>query len=282
MRTSFLGEVLDKWRADRALSHGAALAYYALFSLAPLLVLVIAVAGLALGRAAAQGELVARISSLVGPDAARTVEGMIASVSAPRAGLVATAISIATMLLGASGMFGQLQSTLNDMWNAPESHAGIRGVLRQRLASFGVILGIGLLLLASLALTAALAVVHDLLRTRLPVFGTLLEPLNFLISLLVAATLFALLFKLLPDVRMAWRDVWLGGIVTALLFTIGKSLIGLYLGRAGATSVYGAAGSLVLVLLWIYYSAQILLLGAEITEVYSRRYGSRRKEGNSA
>jgi len=274
---SFLREVYDQWQQDNALSHGAALAYYTLFSLAPLLVLLIAVTGLALGQAAAQGEVVASIESLVGADAARTVEGMIVNASRPAAGLIATAVSVVTMLVGASGVFGQLQATLNGIWGVERGRrGGVRGLLRQRLAAFGMILGIGLLLLVSLVLTAALAAVHELLAAHVPMLSALLGPLNFLLSLLVTSALFALIFKVLPDARMRWRDVWLGGAATALLFTIGKTLLGLYLGRTGATSVYGAAGSLVLVLLWVYYSSQILLVGAELTEVYSRRYGSRR------
>jgi membrane protein len=153
----------------------------------------------------------------------------------------------------------------------------VRGVVRQRLAYFGMIVAIGFLLVVSLVVSAALAGVHDLLATRLPILARVLPPLNFVLSLGVVSGLFALVYKVLPDVDLAWRDVWLGAVCTSLLFTIGKGLIGLYLGRAGTTSVYGAAGSLVLVLLWIYYSAQILFLGAEFTEVYSRRYGSRRE-----
>jgi len=278
----FLREVLAEWQRDRALMLGAALAYYTLFALAPLLVLVIAVAGLALGRAAAQGEIVAQIEGLMGPDGAKMIEGMIVRASRPASGVVATLVSLGTMLLGASGVFGQLQTALDQIFEA-ESHSrrgrGVRAAVRQRLAYFGMILGIGFLLLVSLVLSAALAAVHDLLAAHLPIASRVLPPLNFGLSLAVVSGLFALIYKLLPDVELAWRDVWLGSACTAVLFTVGKSLIGIYLGRAGATSVYGAAGSLVLVLLWIYYSAQILLLGAEFTEVYSRRYGSRRPAG---
>ena len=263
----FLREVLAEWQRDRALVLGAALAYYTLFALAPLLVLVIAVAGLALGRAAAQGEIVAQIEGLMGPDGAKMIEGMIVRASRPASGVVATLVSLGTMLLGASGVFGQLQAALDQIFGAEASArrgGGVRAAVRQRLAYVGMILGIGFLLLVSLVLSAALAAVHDLLAARLPVAARVLPPL---------------VYKVLPAVELAWRDVWLGAACTAILFTTGKSLIGIYLGRAGATSVYGAAGSLVLVLLWIYYSAQILLLGAEFTEVYSRRWGSRRTAG---
>ncbi|TMA39997.1 MAG: YihY/virulence factor BrkB family protein [Deltaproteobacteria bacterium] len=278
----FLREVLAEWQRDRALVLGAALAYYTLFALAPLLVLVIAVAGLALGRAAAQGEIVAQIEGLMGPDGAKMIEGMIVRASRPASGVVATLVSLGTMLLGASGVFGQLQAALDQIFGAEASGrrgGGVRAAVRQRLAYVGMILGIGFLLLVSLVLSAALAAVHDLLAARLPVAARVLPPLNFGLSFVVVSGLFALVYKVLPAVELAWRDVWLGAACTAILFTAGKSLIGIYLGRAGATSVYGAAGSLVLVLLWIYYSAQILLLGAEFTEVYSRRWGSRRTAG---
>jgi membrane protein len=274
---AFLRELYDQWRKDNALSHGAALAYYTLFSMAPLLMLLIAITGLVLGRAAAQGELVGHIEGVIGPDGARTVEGMIASVSAPKSGLVASAVSLLAMLFGASGVFGQLRTSLNQIWEvSATAGAGMAGVARQRLASFLIILGIGGLLLASLLLTAVLAAVHDLLARHLPLLGEVLPTLNFLLSFLLTTTLFAMIYKVLPDAKMDWRDVWLGATATALLFTIGKTLIGIYLGRAGAASIYGAAGSLVVVLLWVYYCAQIFFVGAEFTEVYSRWYGSRR------
>jgi len=278
----FLREVLAEWQRDRALVLGAALAYYTLFALAPLLVLVIAIAGLALGRAAAQGEIVAQIAGLMGADGAKMIEGMIVQASRPASGVVATLVSLGTMLLGASGVFSQLQAALDQIFGTEartRRGSGVRGAVRQRLAYVGMILGIGFLLLVSLALSAALAGVHDLLAAHLPLAARVLPPLNFALSLVVVSGLFALIYKVLPDAKLAWRDVWLGATCTAILFTVGKSLIGIYLGRAGATSVYGAAGSLVLVLLWIYYSAQILLLGAEFTEVYSRRWGSRRPGG---
>lgn len=274
---AFLREIYDQWQKDNALSHGAALAYYTLFSMAPLLMLIIAIAGFVLGRAAAQGELVGHIAGVIGPDGARTVESMIASVSAPKSGLIASAISLLTMLFGASGVFGQLRTSLNHIWEVTATPgAGMLGVARQRLAAFLIILGIGGLLLASLVLTAALAAVHELLARHLPLLGELLPKLNFLLSLLLTTTLFAMIYKILPDAQMDWRDVWLGAAVTAVLFTIGKTLIGVYLGRTGVASIYGAAGSLVVVLLWVYYCAQIFFVGAEFTEVYSRWYGSRR------
>lgn len=279
LRTPFLGflrEVVAEWQRDAALTLGAALAYYTLFAMAPLLVLVIAVAGLALGRAAAQGEIVAQIGGLMGPEGAKMIEEMIVRASRPASGIAATLVSLGTMALGASGVFGQLQSSLNKIFGGESSRSGgLRGAIRQRLSHFGMIVAIGFLLLVSLVLSAVVAALHGFLEVRLPVLAVVLPSLNFALSFVVVTGLFALVYKVLPDVRLAWRDVWLGATVTALLFTVGKSVIGFYLGRAGTTSVYGAAGSLVLVLLWIYYSAQILFLGAEFTEVYSRCYGSR-------
>ena len=273
----FLGEIVAEWQRDDALSMGAALAYYAIFSMAPLIILIIAFAGLVLGEKAAEGELVGQIGGVVGQAGAQTIQDMVARVSSPKAGVVASVVSVVTITLGATGVFGQLQHALNRIWEAPPpKRSGLMAQVWKRLVAFGMILGIGFLLLASLAASAALAAVHGVLVEYLPVLGPTLPTLNFLLSFAIVTSLFALVYKVLPEVDLRWRDIWPGAAVTALLFTIGKTLIGLYLGRAGATSVYGAAGSFVLLLLWVYYSAQILFVGAEFTEVYSRRYGSRR------
>ena len=269
----FLRQVYEQWSEHRLLAQGAALAYYATFSMAPLLVLVIAVAGLVFGRAAVQGEIVGQVQGLVGPDAARMIEDMIQKVSTPAGSLVATAISLGTMLLGASGVVAQLQVTLNDIFGRANGVVGMRGLARRRLSAFGLILGVGLLLLISMVVTAVVATVAQMMAERVPLVATLVGPVNFVLSLAIASGLFGLILKILPDKRPSWRDAWLGGVITALLFTIGKTLIGMYLGRTGATSVYGAAGSLVLVLLWVYYSSQILLIGAEITAVTAYRSG---------
>ncbi len=275
--SAFLREVVQEWSNDNALTLGAALAYYTIFSLAPLLVLAIAVAGLAFGRAAAQGEIVTQIQGVLGPSGAELIESMIERASEPASGVLATVISLVTMFFGASGVFGQLQGSLNQIWGADTARRkGVRGQLQRRAASFSMILGIGFLLLVSLALSALISGLHRFIDEYLTVPSELLSLTNLALSFLIVTALFAMIFKLLPDARIEWRDVWLGAAVTALLFTIGKSLIGIYLGRAGVTSVYGAAGSLVLVLLWVYYSSQLLFLGAEFTEVYSRRYGSRK------
>ena len=275
---SFLGEVFQEFSNDNALTLGAALAYYTVFSMAPLLVLVIAIAGLVFGHAAAQGEIVAQVQGMLGQAGAETIESMIERASQPASGVAATIASLATMIVGASGVFGQLQSSLNHIWGAEtQRRSGVRGHVQRRLLSLSMILGVGFLLLVSLALSAVLSAVHHVLSEWFPVLSEFLPLANFLLSFAIITALFAMIFKLLPDARIEWRDVWLGAAVTALLFTIGKSLIGVYLGRAGVTSVYGAAGSLVLILLWVYYSSQLLFLGAEFTEVYSRRYGSRQR-----
>jgi membrane protein len=280
---ALLREVYAEWRDDDALSLGAALAYYTIFSMAPLLVIVIALTGLVFGRAAAEGQLVAQIAGLVGPGGAQAIQDMIARAHSPAAGAVATAVSLVTMVLGASGVFGQLQHSLNRIWEAPPRAGGaLRLQIRKRITAFGMILGIGFLLLVSLVLSAALAGVHGLLARHLPILSRLLPIANFVLSLAVVTALFAMMFKVLPDVDLEWGDVWLGAAVTAVLFTAGKGLIALYLGRAGVTSVYGAAGSLVLLLLWVYYSAQILFIGAEFTEVWSRRRRARLRPSGEA
>lgn len=275
---TFAREVLQEFSNDNALTLGAALAYYTVFSMAPLLVLVIAIAGLVFGHRAAEGEIVKQIQDVLGAAGAETVQAMIERASQPASGALATLASVATMVFGASGVFGQLQGSLNRIWGAETlRRTGVKGQVQRRLLSFSMILGIGFLLLVSLALSAVLAGMHRLLSEWFPVLSDFLPLANFVLSFGIITALFAMIFKLLPDARIEWRDVWLGAAVTALLFTVGKSAIGIYLGRAGVTSVYGAAGSLVLILLWIYYSSQLLFLGAEFTEVYSRRYGSRQR-----
>src|SRR5262245_53798237 len=268
----FAREVIAKWQRDDALAQGAALAFYMLFSLTPLLVLVIAVAGLALGNDAVHERVLAEVRAAVGPEAAGTVEDMITRLSSPAAGIVASLLSIITMLLGASGGFGHLQSVLNRTFEVPTpASGGLLRVVRRRFASFSVVLGIGVLLGASMILTAVLDAFRGSLAAHVPAVAPVLPWLDVGLSVGLSAALFALVFRILPDVRLGWREVVLGGMLTALLFALGKSLIGLYLARTGGTSVFGAAASLVLLLLWIYWSAQILFVGAEVTSVLARR-----------
>jgi membrane protein len=264
------------WLDDYAPSMGAALAYYTLFSLAPLLVIAIAVAGLAFGQEAARGEIVAQIQGLIGREGAIAVQGMLKSASEPAKDIAATVVSIVTLAIGATTVFAELQSDLDRIWRvpAPTKVNGVWSLVRSRLLSFGVVLGLGFLLLVSLVLSTAIAAVGKWSYGFFEGRDAYLHTLNFSISFAVTTLLFALIYKLMPRAIIAWRDVMVGAAVTSLLFEIGKFLIGLYLGKSGIASVFGAAGSLVVLLVWVYFSAQIFLLGAEFTWVYSHQYGS--------
>jgi membrane protein len=265
----------QKWSDDNASTLGAALAYYMTFSIAPLLILAIAVSGLVYGENAARGQIVGQIGGIVGRQAAEAIQTMIQGASQPGKGTAASIVGIATLLLGASGVFAQLQFSLNTIWGvAPKPGRAIATIIRQRLLSFAMTLATGFLLLVSLALTAWLAALATWVGGFFSQAAVLGQTLNFVLSFAVITALFAILFKFLPDARVGWRDVWLGSAVTALLFTIGKHLIGLYLGHGGVISAYGAAGSLVVVLVWVYYSAQIFFFGAEITQACAEMFGA--------
>jgi len=271
-----LKETGQQWSADRVPRLGAALAYYTVFSIVPLLVMIIAVIGLVFGEEAARGYIIEQIAALVGPQSAATIQDMLARAQQPSTGVVATTIAIATLLVGASGFFGQLQDSLNAIWGVePKPGIGLMKMLKDRFVSFLAVLGTGFLLLVSLVISAALAALGKWFQGWLPVPEAVLHVVNFVVSLAVITALFAMIFKLLPDAKVAWKDVWVGAALTAILFTIGKFLIGLYLGKSNVASAYGAAGSLVLILVWVYYSTQILLFGAEFTAVYANRAGSR-------
>jgi membrane protein len=273
---ALLKEAGSAWVADSAPSQGAALAFYTIFSLAPVLIVVIAVAGAVFGREAAEGEILRQIQALVGHAGAVTIQTVIERADRPALGIIASSAGLLTVLLGASGAFLELQDDLNKIWKVkPRSESFWVCAIRKRLVSFGLVLGTGFLLLVSLALSAALAVVGTFMGHLLPIPAFFLECLNFLLSFAVITLLFAMIFKILPDSQVAWGDVWIGAAVTSLLFTIGKMLIGLYLGKSSVASAYGAAGSLVIVLVWVYYSAQIALLGAEFTHIYANTRGSR-------
>lgn len=266
----------SEWSADKASRLAAALAYYTIFSLAPLLIIAIALAGLFFGSQAARGEIVSQIGGIVGHETALFVETMVENAGeSQNTGIIATIIGLATLVFGATGVFSQLQDALNTVWGVkPDPNRGIMGMVVDRLWSFVMVLGIGLLLLISLAVSAALPALGAL-TDLLPGSEIWWQVLNLIVSFVIFTLLFAMIFKVLPDVQIDWSDVWVGAAITALLFTVGKLLIGLYLGRSSVSSTYGAAGSLVVLLLWIYYSAQVLLLGAEFTQVYARKYGSR-------
>jgi membrane protein len=262
------------WSEDKAPRLGAALAYYTVFSLAPLLVITISIVGLFLGAEAARGQIVGQLQALVGPEGGKAIETMIEHAGRERnSGIVAGLLGLATLLLGATGVFGELQDSLNTIWGVqPRPGRGILGILKDRFVSFAMVLGIAFLLLVSLVISAALAALGTVLG------GSVAEgPLhvaNLVASFGVVTFLFAAMYKYVPDVTIEWRDVWIGAAVTSLLFTIGELAIGLYLGKGSIGSAYGAAGSLVILLLWVYYSAQILFVGAEFTKVYARAYGS--------
>ncbi len=269
-------EAISAWIDDLAPSMGAAIAYYTMFSLAPLLVIVIAVAGALFGAEAVQGQIATQLSGLVGEEGALAVQGLIRSASEPSRGLIAGAISIAVLVVGATTVFAELQSALDRIWHVPERAKphGVWGVLRARVLSFGLILGLAFLLMVSLVVSAALAALGSWSASLVPGWEVLLQGLNLLVSLTIQTVLFAMIFKFMPSAPIAWRDVWTGAAVTAVLFEIGKVLIGLYLGKSGVNESFAAAGSLVVLLAWVYYAAQIFLLGAEFTKVYAHAHGS--------
>jgi membrane protein len=264
------------WMDDYAPSMGAALAYYTMFSIAPLLLIVISVAGLVFGTEAARGEIFAQLQGLMGETGAKAVEGLLESVNKPAQSVPAAAIGFAVLVIGATTVFGELQDALDRIWRAParDRSGGLWGLLRSRLLSFGMILGIGFLLMVSLVVSAALSALG---RWWGPAFGAwelTLNAVNFVVSFGFVTVVFAMIYKLMPRVHIQWRDVWVGAAVTAMLFTIGKLLIGLYIGKSGVASTFGAAASIVVVMVWVYYSAQIFLMGAEFTWVYAHIFGS--------
>jgi membrane protein len=263
---------------------GAALSYYTAFSLSPLLIIAIAVAGLLFGREAVEGYIVEQIGGLIGEETGRAIQTMIASSRRPAAGIIGSVVGVLTLAIGASGVFAELQDSLNTIWKVqPKAKgSGVLKIIRARFLSFAMVLTIGFLLLISLLVHAALAACGKFMGGLFPGTEALLHVINLVISFGVITLLFAMMFKMLPDVKIAWRHVWIGAGMTALLFTIGKFLIGLYLGKSGIASPYGAAGSLIVMLVWVYYSAQIFLFGAEFTHVYATRYGPRGKLGRQA
>jgi membrane protein len=268
------------WKEDKASRLSAALAYYTIFSLAPLLVIIIALTGLFWQREVVQSQVMTQIESLVGAEGRVFVADLLTSASHPVEGITATIIGIITLLFGALGVFNELHNALNTIWEVREEETqgfleSLKKVIFSRLLSFTMILGIGFLLLVSLVISAGLSAVQETIGNAIPVSEILLQLVNLVISIGVITVLFALIFKFLPDAEIAWRDVWLGAFVTAVLFSLGKFLIGIYLGNSAVASSFGAAGSLVLLLIWIYYSAQILLFGAEFTQVYANQFGSK-------
>ena len=270
------GTALRAWWDDDAPRLGASLAYYTLFAIAPILVVATAVAGMVFGAEAVRGEIVGQLDHLVGREGGRAVQSLLEGASQPREGVLATVLGSIAFVVAATGAFLELQAALNTIWRVklkPGAH--LKAFLVDRLRSFGLVVAVGFLLMVSLAVTAALAALSGWLARRSPSIPVVWSTVNVLASVVVTTALFALLYRFLPDVRLRWRDVMTGAFVTAVLFTIGQQLIGLYLGQSSVASSYGAAGSVMILLLWVYYSCQILLFGAEFTRVYAQRHGAR-------
>jgi len=278
-----LKETGQEFADDNATRLAAALAYYSLLSLAPLVVLALAIAGLVFDQEATRDQLSTELGAVVGPSGAEAVRAIVENARAPSTGILSTVAGLIVLLFGASGVFGELQSALDTIWEvAPKPGRGIVGTIRDRLFSFAMVMGVAFLLLVSLLLSTALAAVGRFLEGRLPGGEAVWQLLNFLLSFAVVSALFAATFKVVPDVKMQWRDVWVGAIATAFLFSVGRFLIGLYLGKSSVASSYGAAGSLVLLVIWVYYSSLILFAGAEFTQVYAKHFGSRIRPAENA
>ncbi len=264
-------QTFSAWNDHEAPRLGAALAFYTILSLAPLVILVIAVVALVFGHSNAQDQIINEVQSIIGSDGANAVKTMIEHAQKPASGIVASILGVVTLLFGASGVFGELRSALNKIWDVkPVSGSGVTGLIKDRFFSFGMVLAIGFLLLVSLVLSAGLAAMGKFFGGVLPMPEIVLTAINFVVSFVGISVLFALIFKYVPETKITWREVWAGSVATAFLFTLGKFLIGLYLGKAGVGSAYGAGGSLVVVIVWVYYSSMIFFFGAEFTRVLSR------------
>ena len=269
-----LGTAARAWWNDDAVRLGASLAYYTLFAIGPVLLVATAIAGMVFGAEAVRGEIVAQLDGLIGREGALVVQGLLEGASRRQAGIVATVLGSFAFIIAATGAFLELQVALNTIWRVkPKPGAYFKALLIDRLRSFGLVVAIGFLLLVSLVVTAALAALSTWLSTVVPGFPKVLSAISMLVSLVVTSGLFAMLFRFLPDVRLLWKDVATGAVVTAVLFMIGQQMIGLYLGQSTMASTYGAAGSVLVLLLWVYYSCQILLFGAEFTRLWSARHG---------
>ena len=274
--TALLRQAGAAWLADNAPRLGAALAFYTLFSVAPVLIVAVSVAGFVFGEKAAQGEIVRQFQGLMGAQGATAIETIIQSTNRPALGVFATTLALLAILVGASGAFNELQDALNTIWKVDSRARSFWTVtVKQRFFSLGLVVATGFLLMTSLVVTASLSAAEGFVSSLLPMPVILLVSINFVFSFAMITILFGLIFKFIPDAIIRWRDVQMGAAVTSLLFTVGKAVIGFYLGHSALTSAYGAAASLVVFLIWVYYSAQILLFGAELTHVYALKYGSR-------
>jgi membrane protein len=273
---------IDEWVSQRAASKGAALAFYTLFSMAPILVLVIAIAGAVFGKQAAQGEIFNQLKELVGASGAQAIQMLLASAHNPTTGGIATLTATIFLFIGATTVFAELKDSLDEIWHVPRTkRSGFMGVLQTRLLSFGLVLVLAFLMLVSLVVSAALAVLERFWGGLWREAAFILSPLSSLFSFGVIACLFAIIYKMLPQIHLSWRDVWIGALGTAALFSLGKYAIGVYLGNSAVATSYGAAGSVIALLLWVYYSAQIFFFGAEFTRQYALWFGSLRNSPES-
>jgi len=281
---SLFKEAASEWSEDKAPTLGAALAYYTVFSMAPLVVITIAIAGFVYGNDAARGQVFTQLHGFIGDQGGKAIQDLVQNAGAkPTSGLVAAITGAVTLLFGASGVFGQLQTSLNAIWGvAPRPGRGLAGLVKNRILSFGFILVVGFLLLVSLLLTAAISFIVHWMGGFAAELEILAQVFDFLLSFALVGLLFALIFKFLPDAEIGWGDVWVGAVLTAMLFSLGKFALGLYLGMSSVSSSFGAAGSLIILLLWVYYSSQILFFGAEFTKVWANHCGSRVKPSKDA
>jgi membrane protein len=267
---SILKTTFSSWNTHEAPRLGAALAFYTILSLSPLVIIVVALAGLIFSRSTAQAHILSQVQGMIGPEGAKAVTAMLANAQRPTTGVLGTLVGILSLLFGASGVFTELRSALNLIWGVkPEQTSGVLGLVRERFFSFGMVLSIGFLLLVSLVVSTVLAAIGKFFGGLLPIPSAVLAVFNFLISYIGVTVLFGLIFRFVPEAKVRWRNVWPGALVTAMFFTIGKTLIGLYLGKASVGSPYGAAGSVIVVIVWVYYSAQIFFFGAEFTHAYA-------------
>jgi membrane protein len=275
---NFLKDLYSQYSEDRIAVFAAALAYYTAFALAPFLIICTSVVGLVYSHDAAQGQIMEQIRSIMGKDSADLIQTMIVNASKPTSGITAQLVSIVLLILATSGVFGQIQMGLNYIWGVePKPGRGIWGIIKDRFLSFTIVLGVAFLLLVSLILSVVITITSDYLSLLLPGGELIAWSLNFAISLTVVTLLFALIFKILPDVELSWRDVIWGAFWTAVLFTIGKTLLGLYLGQSDVANAFGPAGSLIVILIWVYYSSQILFIGAELTKMHVTKHGKKVK-----
>ena len=270
----------NSWYEDYAQSMGAALAYYTMFSIAPLLLIVISIAGMVFGEEAARGEIIGQLHSLMGEQGAAAVQALLESVNKPAQGLTATLVGAGLLVVGATSVFGELQNALDRIWRAPGrgDAGGLWGLIRSRLLSFGMIFGIGFILMVSLVFSAVLSAVGKWWAPMFQGFDVLANGIDLVLSFVLTTGMFALIYKIMPRVRIQWNEVWIGAAITAVLFTAGKFAVGLYIGRSGVATAFGPAASLVALLVWVYYSAQIFLMGAEFTWAYSHVFGSRKQK----